>query len=448
MTTESDSPQTIQPESNVTLPSPNGNGGAIAPDQLAAHQESLAVANGFSQPQLSESLKGPAVKQQPGGVWKANPIVVILLAIALMVVGLVINNLWLGLSGAIAALLVSLLALWPDVISLLDESLPPRQRIRLAATFGILIASFGLLKFLGFYKNFATWAPRINWDAFGSLAEWFGALGQIFIAILAVYIAWQQYVISRDLTQEQNRLTTQQNILTQQQTIDAYFQGISELALDDEGLLEDWPQERAFSEGRTAAILGSVDASGKAKVLRFLSQSRLLTPLRRDRHLGRPILNGNGGYQEDRYDGVRVITLGIMLAGADLSGTDLRWTELSESNLIRANLSRCDLVKANFARTILYEANLASADLKGARFFYGSVETASPRSRIHPPNYTTGEYTGAVIENADFTNAQGLSDAQRKYCCAWGGNATRETIPGGCDGIANKLDKSMNDGNG
>ncbi|MEO0626595.1 MAG: excinuclease ABC subunit UvrC [Bacteroidota bacterium] len=38
--------------------------------------------------------------------------------------------------------------------------------------------------------------------------------------------------------------------------------------LDDEGLLEDWPQERVIAEARTAAILSSVDSDGKAKVLR------------------------------------------------------------------------------------------------------------------------------------------------------------------------------------
>jgi len=47
--------------------------------------------------------------------------------------------------------------------------------------------------------------------------------------------------------------------------------------LDEEGLLEDWPQERAIAEGRTAAILSSVDGGGKAKI-RFLTSSKLLTP--------------------------------------------------------------------------------------------------------------------------------------------------------------------------
>ncbi|MBD1936830.1 pentapeptide repeat-containing protein [Microcoleus sp. FACHB-68] len=433
MTPEPDSSKPTQPQSNVTLESLNGADGKVA------GKDGAVVTTGI--PEMIVPAKSPIhqTAQPTNRIWKANPSVILLASLALMVLGLVINNPWLGVSGGIISLLLSLLIIWPFAGEVFDDLLPAPLRGQFFAALGFLAATLGLLKYLGFYLRLTKWAKQIQWDAVGSLAEWFGALGQIFIAILAVYIAWQQYVISRDLTLEQNRLTSQQNILTQQQTIDAYFQGISDLALDDEGLLEDWPQERAFSEGRTAAILASVDAAGKAKVLRFLSQSRLLTPLKRDRHLGRPILNGEGGYEEDRSYGVRVIDLGVMLAGADLSGTDLRWTELSEANIIRANLSRCDLVKANLARSILYEANLSYADIKGARLFYGKAENASPRSRTEYPDYKTGLHTGAVIENADFTGVERLDDAQRYYCCAWGGEKTRATIPGGCEGIPNKL---------
>lgn len=353
-------------------------------------------------------------------------------AIAVLVVGLTIDNFWIGISGAIVSLLVSLPVILPPLQRAVIEALSPKERSQVVAVFGLVAGLIGLGSITGVNRRFDELLNQINTDAVGSLAEWTGALGQILIAILAVYIAWRQYVISKDLT-------IQQNIITQQQTIDAYFQGVCDLALDDEGLLEDWPQERAFSEGRTAAILGSVDAGGKAKVLRFLSQSRLLTPLKRDRHLGRPILDGNGGYLEDRDNGVRVIDLNVMLAGAELAGTDLRWTELSEANMVRANLSHCDLVKANLSRTILYEANLAGADMKGARLFYGSVDTATPRSRTKGPNYDTGEHTGAVVENTNFTGVLRLDEDQRKYCCCWCGEKSRRTIPGGCDGIPNKL---------
>ncbi|HEY9301769.1 MAG TPA: pentapeptide repeat-containing protein, partial [Phormidium sp.] len=84
---------------------------------------------------------------------------------------------------------------------------------------------------------------------------------------------------------------------------------------------------------------------------------------------------------------------------------------------------------------------LSGADLKGTKFFYGKLETASPRSRTLIPDFQTGAHTGAVVENADFTNVHRLSEQQRYYCCAWGGEQTRATIPGGCQGIPNLLER-------
>ncbi|MBE9127873.1 MULTISPECIES: pentapeptide repeat-containing protein [unclassified Coleofasciculus] len=414
---------TNQPEpsqSNQALDSINSN-----TDLASTNGKSLAVVQENHQEQHLSILSQSQLASQGSPTQKAiaNPSVIILSAIAILIVGLALDNFWIGVTGVIVTLLLSVVVLWSPVQRSLNEALSPQQQLQLVAICGVVVAVIALAFLTGFTKKF---------DSVGSLAEWIGALGQILIAILAVYIAWRQYIISKDLT-------IQQNIITQQQTIDAYFQGISDLALDDEGLLEDWPQERAFCEGRTAAILSSVDALGKAKVLRFLSQSRLLTPLKRDRHLGRPMLDGDGGYQEDRLYGVRVIELNVMLAGADLTGTDLRWTELSDANMVRANLSLCDLVGANLSRTILYEAILAGADMRGVRLFYGLVEIASPRSRIQPPNYQTGAYTGAVVEGVNFTAVKRLDDEQRKYCCYWCGEQSRKTIPGGCEGIENKL---------
>ncbi|MGF1537206.1 MAG: pentapeptide repeat-containing protein [Elainellaceae cyanobacterium] len=357
---------------------------------------------------------------------------IVLLSIGIIILGAVFDTAWLVVTGALVSLLVSIRMSWVVLQPVLFELISPQQRSLTVAILGIIAAAIGLLRVIGAGQWIGPWFASLNWDAVGATGDVFGALGQILIAILAVYVAWRQYVISKDLT-------IQQNLITQQQTIDAYFQGISDLVLDAEGLLEDWPQERAIAEGRTGAILSSVDAPGKAKIVRFLSRSRLLTPLRRDRHLGRAMLDGMGGYQEDRDYGIRVIDLGVMLAAANLAGTDLRWTDISDANLVRANLIRCDLVKANLARTILYEANLMEADLMGARLFYGDIETATPRSRTQPPDYKTGECTGAVVENANFSGVKRLSDQQRRYICSWCGSNSRSTVPGGCQDIPNRL---------
>ena len=356
----------------------------------------------------------------------------IVITVLLMGLGLWFRLPWLGIAGAVTALLLSLGVVFTSVKGWVGKFLTVQERRTILAFLGFVAAIAGLCNYLGVYRNIGTWLTQFKYDEFGSWADWIGALGQILIAILAVYVAWAQYVISKDLTIQQNRIT-------QQQTIDTYFQGISDLTLNEEGLLEDWPQERAIAEGRTASILSSIDDNGKAKVIRFLSQSRLLTPLKRDNRLGRPMLDGSGGYSEDRPFGTRVIDLGVMLAGAYLVGQDLRWTDLSDANMVRANISQCDLVKANLARTVLFEANLAGADMKGTRLFYGSLETATPRSISLQPDYTTGQYTGVVVEKANFSGVKRLNDEQRYYICSWCGEKSRSTVPGGCEGIPNRL---------
>src|SRR6476646_8948531 len=439
-------PNSSQPHSPTPGPEPglsasthvahNSNGAANNQpfqENLAANQSLGALSANSSQ-----KSRQPAGRSTSPQHWSpdtssattaATPVMT-LSAIAIMLVGLAIDNAWFGWAGAVVALLLSLQLVWPALKPAIAELLP-QERSVLTGAVGLFAACLGLYYLSGLNQRLNTWVSQLDWGAVGALGEVFGALGQILIAVLAVYIAWRQYVISKDLT-------IQQNVITQQQTIDTYFQGISDLVLDDQGLLEDWPKERAIAEGRTAAILSSVDAGGKAKIIRFLSRAKLLTPLKRDRRLGRAILDGTGGYEEDRVHGVRVIDLGVMLAGANLASTDLRWTDLSEANLVRANLNNCDLVKANLARAILYEAKLQKADIEGTRLFYGPLDTATPRSRTEPPDYRLGTHTGAVIENADLTGVK-LSEEQRCYCCAWGGSKTRNTIMGGCEGIPNRL---------
>jgi hypothetical protein len=262
----------------------------------------------------------------------------------------------------------------------------------------------------------------LSWEAIGALGEVFGAAGQILIAILAAYIAWRQYIISRDLT-------IQQNVITQQQTIDAYFEGISGLVLSPDGQLDDWPLERAIAAGRTAALLNGVDRFGKAKILRFLSTANLLSPLRRDEHLGRPILDGKGGYQRDRLHGIRVVNLGTMLEGADLQGTLLRAVDFSEASLERTNLRGCDLSHANLCGVNLRDADLRGGDLYRTLLFVGSLETASPAQPGQKPDFKSGAYAGAIVAGANFRQVRRLSPEQRAYLAAWGASLDPEPQP-------------------
>ena len=363
-----------------------------------------------------------------------------LIAIAIIIGGISLNITWLTAIGCAIALAISIPITYRSIRQELAEAFSPSLNTYVVAAITLFTAIIYLIYLGGVFDYINDRIHQVSWNIVGTLGLWSGALCQMLIAIFAVYIAWRQYVISRNLTLEQNQLTFQQNVITQQQTIDNYFQGICDLVLDDDGFLEDWPQERSFAVGRTAALLSSVNAAGKARVLRFLSRSKLLTPLRRDDRLGRPILDGNGGYDEDRINGTRIIELGVMLSNTDIAHTDLRWVDLSEANLVSADLAGCDLLKANLSRAILSKAKFTGANLNGTRFFYGNIESASPRNRLDKPNYITGEFTGAVVENIDFTDVKELSEEQRQYCCVWCGEASRQTIPGGCEGI---LDRSV-----
>ncbi|WP_310488008.1 pentapeptide repeat-containing protein [Chamaesiphon sp. VAR_69_metabat_338] len=362
-----------------------------------------------------------------------------LLGIIAIGCGIAFKNTGLTVAGCAISLGLSLPIVYRSIRPNIPKSLSSNQKRQIVTTITMLIVVISLLRIGGFFSYIGGLSAGTDWSAVGALGLWGGALGQTAIATIAAFVSWRQYIVSRDLTIEQNRLNRQQNIITQQQTIDNYFQGISALVLDDDGFLEDWPQERAFAVGRTAALLGSVNAEGKARVLRFLSRSNLLTPLQRDLRLGKVVLNGDGGYDEDRIYGTRVINLGVMLAQTDLAQTDLRWIDLSDANAIDTNLSGCNLSTANLARTILYRARLNGANLTNTRLFYGDIQSASPRVPDRPPDYISGEFTGAVVEDVDFTGTIGMSESQREYCCAWCGENSRQTIPGGCRSIPNRL---------
>jgi uncharacterized protein YjbI with pentapeptide repeats len=362
-----------------------------------------------------------------------------LLGIVAIVCGIWFKNTGLTIAGCAIALGSSVPIIYGSVRHKNPQILSSGQQLGIVISITMIIVAFSLFKICGLFSYISSLFARSTWSIIGVLGLWSGAFGQMAIAALAAIVSWRQYIVSRDLTIEQNRLNFQQNIITQQQTIDNYFQGICDLVLNDDGFLEDWPQERAFAVGRTGALLSSINAAGKARVLRFLSRSKLLTPLHRDLLLGRVILNGDGGYDEDRIYGSRVIDLGVMLAGTDLAETDLRCTDFSDANLIRTNFTECDLSKANLARSILYQAKLNGANIKDVRFFYGDLNLASPRVPDRIPNYITGEFSGAIVEDVDFTNVRGMSEEQRKYCCAWCGEKSRQTIPCGCQEIPNQL---------
>jgi len=371
----------------------------------------------------------PALRS--GGAWtrlRHGAGLQLLLTLLVLQAALILGLAWLALTAALLVVALALRQLLPPLWQLLARQLEEPPTVRLLALLSLVLALLSIPLALGWFDPLLAIYRNGDWEAIGAFGEGvIGAIGQILVALVALMIAWRQVMVDQ-------RLTTQQNRITQAQTIDSFIHGISELISDEEGLLEDWPLERMLAEGRLAAVLSSIDGDGKARILRFLSHARLLTPLRRDQRLGRAILDGEGSYEEDRPRGVPVIRLQSMLRGADLAGTDLRAIDFNG-----ADLSGADLAEANLAGVNLVGANLQGACLQGTRFFYGDPLEATPPQAQQPPDHVGGAGTGALVENVNLSGVRQLDPSSRTYLAAWSGVRSRQTIPGGCKGLPSRL---------
>ncbi len=388
-------------------------------------------------PTPAPSSPPPALKV--GGIWtrlRHGAGLQLLLSLLLMLAALLLGLDWLALPASLLTLALALRQLLPPLWQAMARHLEEPTTVRVLAGLAILPALLTFPLALGWLDPLLAIYRNGDWEAIGAFGEGvIGAVGQILVALVALLIAWRQVMVDQ-------RLTGQQNRITQAQTIDSFIHGISELISDEEGLLEDWPLERMLAEGRLAAVLSSIDGDGKARILRFLSHARLLTPLRRDQRLGRAILDGEGSYEEDRLRGVPVIRLQSMLRGADLAGTDLRDIDFNAADLCGADLSGAELSGANLAAANLGGANLQGACLKSTRLFYGDALAATPRHPDEPPELTSGVGTGALVENANLTGLRQLDPANRAYLAAWSGARSRQTLPGGCKGLPNRLERT------
>jgi uncharacterized protein YjbI with pentapeptide repeats len=373
-----------------------------------------------------------------GGPWnrlQQSAVLQLTLGLILTLLGLALGWATLTVVAAGLTLALSLLQLLPPLLRRLAGRLDDLPTARVLALAGLLLALVALPLALGWWDPVLDLYRSRNWEAIGALGEGvIGAFGQILVALVALLIAWRQVMVDM-------RLTTQQNRITEAQTIDSFIHGISEMIIDEEGMLEDWPLERMLAEGRLAAVMSSIERDGKAKVLRFLSHARLLTPLRRDHRLGRAILDGEGNYEEDRFGGVPVIRLQQILRGADLAGCDLRGVDFNGADLRGADLSEADLRDAILAGSNLAGTILSGARLEGARFFWGRAQTATPLQPGLRPDPRTGAGSGAVVENVNLSGVRHLDPQAHFYLASWSGARSRATLPGGSKGIANQLER-------
>ncbi len=392
------------------------------------------------QPQRSAALQAERSEEVPifraSNAWlrlQRSSSLQLLLTLLVILIALVGRLPPLTLAASLVLVALALIQLVPPLWRQLSGRLDDGPTALALAVLGLVIASVTIPFSLGWFDPLLNLFRTRDWSAIGAIGEGVvGAFGQIMVALVALLIAWRQVMVDQ-------RLTSQQNRITQAQTIDSFIHGLSELISDEEGMLEDWPLERMLAEGRLAAVISSIDRDGKARILRFLSNARLLTPLRRDNRLGRAILDGEGNYEEDRLHGVPVIRLREMLKGDDLSGTDLRGIDFNGADLRGCDFHLADLSDANLAGCNLAGANFEGARLQSTRFFFGRAQTASPRLSAGPTDLRSGAGSGAVVENLNLADARGLDAQSHQYLASWSGPRSRRTLPGGCRGIPDKL---------
>ncbi|MEY2645339.1 MAG: hypothetical protein RLZZ611_1988 [Cyanobacteriota bacterium] len=317
-------------------------------------------------------------------------------------------------AAAAATLLQALLLLELDGVASLRAWLQQPRLPRWLVLLLALVAALVLLSSSGVAGVWLQVVPRWLVAQQALMSD----LAQIAIASLALVVTLRQFSIERVIIKELN-------LITQAQLVDNFIQGISEMVSDGDGFLEDWPLERMLAEGRLSALIGGVDGTGCARVLRFLSHASLLTPLQRDQRVGRPMLDGQGGYVCDRLNGVPVVQLRQLLVGVKLAYTDLSGVDFNGADLSGADLRGADLRGANLAAANLSGANLEGADLEGVIFFHGSGEAVSPAGSESGLDLSSGRGTGAVLRRTRLAGVRHLSPEARAYCHRWSGGEFR-----------------------
>ncbi len=187
----------------------------------------------------------------------------------------------------------------------------------------------------------------------------------------------------------------------QDEALQAYLDHMSDMLIpgaDQPSLYKAHPGDSLSSvaRARTLTVLPSIDGDRKARVVRFLYESGLIT---RDR----PVI--------------------------DLSGADLRGANLRGADLTRASLQKVNLGAANLEEAWLREADLTGADLSGANLQGASLIEAS----LYSANLIDARLEGASLLMANLAYASNLGGANLK-----GSNLQGAILEGTTPGGVNK----------
>jgi len=252
--------------------------------------------------------------------------------------------------------------------------------------------------------------PPSDYQPAKMLWDWLQLL--IIPVVLAVAGYWYN-------TQQKQREAETSQDKQREDLLATYFDRLSDLLLkgelsppaeDAEGQGQAKGKGSAVARARTLTVLRRLDGDRRGSLVRFLSESGLITakilpedPAIMTAHeplKGQPILSLSDAdlFGADlRWADLRGADLrgadlrGANLRGADLRGADLRRADLQNANLDGANLRWANLQDTDLRWADLRWADLGEADLHGAHAYFARLQGA--------------DFRGANLQGADLYRA-------------------------------------------
>ncbi|MGK7919346.1 MAG: pentapeptide repeat-containing protein, partial [Trichodesmium sp.] len=151
MNNNSNSSPANYPNSSPISNSPNGTQEAITPVKTPTTIEQLNFVDNEIEQMLPSSPTHNVLldKQKDQGPRNRLASIITLIAIAIMILGLAIDNVLLGYTSAVVAMIASVRMIWPSWGKVWKTLIPPVWRNLIIACFGILAAIVGLLMLSG-----------------------------------------------------------------------------------------------------------------------------------------------------------------------------------------------------------------------------------------------------------------------------------------------------------
>jgi uncharacterized protein YjbI with pentapeptide repeats len=255
-----------------------------------------------------------------------------------------------------------------------------RQVIVLAAILlGLTALLFGLLRIIlaGYgvpWTGFGEYVlPGSEYVRGKTLWDWMELL------IIPLFLAGGAFVLQRSERAAERKMIEEHQ---QEAALQAYFDRVAELLLDDERKQDQIEKARTVMRVRTLTVLRELNAARNGIVVRFLRDLELV------------------GTKESS------LFMAANLEGADLKGVNLSETNLERARLEGADLERSFFIGASLKAAILRYANLERVHLRGANLEGAVLTNAILRSAaLYQADLQNANLSGAYLEGAELQSA-------------------------------------------